>query len=282
MDGTRGTKTANARPAYIDGLSVVVPTLNEAAVIEEFVCTTARILEGLGLPTEIVVVDDGSPDGTADLVERLAPSLPVRVSVLRRAGVPSLSLSVIEGARAARYPSVAVLDADLSHDPADLPLVVAPLLSGDLDLTVGSRYARGGAIGSWSFRRQVMSALGTSLARVLTRVRDPLSGFFAARRALLDGTAGEIRPRGYKILLEVLARFPGIRVGEVPILFRDRRAGRSKFGVRQGLQFLAQVFTLLLLHGGRRTRARCVCDPVRGAGARFPFGAKRVSLEKVP
>jgi len=271
MEATReGESTMATRR---DGVSVVVPTLNEAPSIEEFVRRMARVLAGLSVPADIVVVDDASPDGTAEIVETLAVALPVPLRVLRRSGPRSLSLSVVDGARGAVHPVLAVLDADLSHDPDDLPRVIAPVLSGEVDLAVGSRYASGGAMARWPLGRRALSAVGTSIARVLTRVRDPLSGFFSVRREFLDGSAGDLRPRGYKILLEMLGGFPDLKVLEVPIRFRDRRTGRSKFGLRQGIEFLQQVLTLILTRLGRSAR-----DGRRAGAAGASSGNQKVHL----
>jgi dolichol-phosphate mannosyltransferase len=243
------------QPLLREGATVVIPTRNEAASLAAMLERTARSLEGLELPAEIIVVDDASPDGTADVAEAASGVLPVPIRVIRRSARPSLSLSVVEGAREARYPTVAVLDADLSHDPGDLPRILAPVLSGRADLALGSRYVPGGSVSGWPRRRRLLSRLGARLARVVTRVEDPLSGFFAAKRSLLDGSSVRLQPRGYKILLEVLARAPRIRIEEVPIRFQDRAWGESKFGPRAGAEFLMQVLLLLLSRGGALARA---------------------------
>jgi dolichol-phosphate mannosyltransferase len=201
-------------------------------------------LEKLPCPTEIVVVDDASEDGTADAAELAARSLQVPLHVIRRAGRRSLSGSVIDGAFAAAHDTIVVLDADYSHDPALLPELVRGVRERGLDVCVGSRYADGGEISSWPWSRRLLSRLGTFFARRLAGVSDPLSGYFACRRELLTGGGARLRPRGYKVLLEVLGRSPGLHAAEVPAVFRDRALGESKLGMRQLLEFLVQIASL--------------------------------------
>jgi dolichol-phosphate mannosyltransferase len=249
-----------------DGVTVVLPTYNEARCVEEIVRRVAASLIEFSIPAEVVVVDDDSPDGTAEIARRMALELPVSLRVLERSGPRSLSHSVIDGAQRARYACVAVLDADLSHDPRDLPRLVEPVLSGEVDLSIGSRYASGGVISRWPLHRRIVSGLGTRLARALTRTRDPLSGFFAARKALFDGSVSALHPRGYKILLEILGRTRGLRVCEVPVRFQDRHAGKSKLGTRQVLEFLRQFLSLLLSQLTATPKRRAHCAPVEEEG----------------
>ena len=224
------------------GVSVIVPTLNES---DNIVDLLHAISGAFGSPSlvEILVVDDSSEDGTADLAEAAEMALAGSLTVIRREGKRSLSESVIDGARSARHDVVAVIDADFSHDPRNLPELSEPVLRGEADVCIGSRHVDSGVISDWPFRRKALSRIGTWIARRATPVRDPLSGFFATRRQFLL-REDLLRPRGYKILLEILGRFQGLRVLEFPIHFRDRTAGSSKFGMRQALQFVTQVIAL--------------------------------------
>ncbi len=215
--------------------AVVVPTFNEAPNLPDLV---RRVCEALP-DVEIVVVDDASPDGTADVAESLAVEFPVRV--IRREGERSLSSAVLRGLSESRAEICVVMDADLGHPPGTIPELVKAV-EGGADLAIGSRYASGGAIDEWPWHRRLASKAGTLLARPLTGVRDPLSGFFCLRAKLLEGV--KLRPRGFKILLEILARAHPARVVEVPIRFEDRGAGRSKFGPRERREYLAQIWTL--------------------------------------
>jgi dolichol-phosphate mannosyltransferase len=185
---------------------------------------------------ELVVVDDGSPDGTADVAERLGRERPVRV--LRRAGKAGLASAVIAGFAEARGEALLVMDADLSHPPEVAPKLVHALDAG-ADLAVGSRYVPGGATMDWPVRRRVVSRVACLMGNVLVPVRDNTSGFFAIRRAVVDGV--KLNPIGFKIGFEVMARGRYRKVVEVPYTFRDRELGASKFGQREVLQYLVQL-----------------------------------------
>src|SRR5262249_45856891 len=147
---------------------------------------------------EIVVVDDASGDGTAELARELGKSLPIRT--VERVDERGLSTAVLRGLTEARTDVCVVMDADLSHPPESIPRMLKALQEG-ADVGVGSRYVRGGDIDEWPLFRRLTSWAGTMLARPLTPLRDPMSGFFCLRRSLLDGVA--LKPRGFKILLEI-------------------------------------------------------------------------------
>ena len=231
-------------PTASQGASVVIPTYNEAPNLPRLLPKVARWLRHVGVPYEIILVDDGSPDGTAEIAQSLAARLSLSLHVLRRPRRAGLASAVLEGVRRATYSSIAVMDGDLSHDPADLPGLIRPVLDERADLVVGSRFASGAQVGPRSVFRQTLSALGVLCVRPLTQVRDPLSGFFASRRELFDTAYLAANPRGYKILLDLLARVPGARVEEVPVSFVDRRTGESKLSLRQGIEFAYQVLEL--------------------------------------
>lgn len=212
--------------------TIVVPTYNEA---ENLPVLVPRVHAAVP-DAEILVVDDASADGTADVARSLARSHPVRV--VERRGERGLATAVLRGFAEARTDLTAVMDADLSHPPEILPALLRALENG-ADVAVGSRYVPGGEIDAWPAFRRFASWSGTLLARPLTKVRDPMSGFFCLRRALLEGV--ELRPRGFKILLEILARTRPSSVVEIPIRFGDRAAGSSKFDGRERREFLRQV-----------------------------------------
>jgi dolichol-phosphate mannosyltransferase len=237
------------------GVTFVIPTYNEAENLPEVLPRVCGALARADFPFEVLVVDDDSPDGSAEVVERLSARDGFPLRVLRRRGQRGLASAVIYGARAAHFDCVGVLDADLSHSPEDLPRVVGPVLAKSRDLVVGSRYVDGGGFADWPLRRRILSAAGTRVARALAGVQDPLSGFFACRTSLL--TDPSLRPRGYKILLEILARNPGLAVEEVAISFRDREAGGSKLRLRQLAEFIVQCSALVLWRARRRMAMTC-------------------------
>jgi dolichol-phosphate mannosyltransferase len=230
-------------------LSVIVPTYNERQTLPLLMERLREVARDL--PLEVVVVDDNSPDGTGSLAEELgrslAPELPV--TVVHRPGKGGLSSAVLDGVRVARGDCITVMDADLSHPPEMLPRLVKAVMEG-FDIAIASRYVPGGGIQRWPLWRRVVSIAATALARTVLglSVRDPLSGFFTARRSILEG-----RPflaLGYKLLLEVLARSPEAKVIEVPYTFVNRQDGKSKLGIHELWDFLALLAELKKVHRG--------------------------------
>ncbi len=215
-------------------ISVVVPTYNEAATIPALAQRLASAMQGR--PWELVIVDDGSPDGTGGIAEALAPALPVRV--VRRAGKLGLATAVMAGFAAARGETLVVMDADLSHPPEVVPRLVDAVQDG-AELAVGSRYVAGGGTADWPLRRRIVSRVACLMGNALVPVRDATSGFFALRRSVIDGA--RLDPIGFKIGFEVIARGRYRRVVEIPYTFRDREAGRSKFGTREILSYALQL-----------------------------------------
>ncbi|HKW79242.1 MAG TPA: polyprenol monophosphomannose synthase [Candidatus Limnocylindria bacterium] len=211
-----------------------MPTYNEAGSLPHLVDRLAKALAGR--EWELVVVDDGSPDGTADLADRLGRDHPIRV--VRRAGKLGLASAVVAGFAASRGDVLAVMDADLSHPPEVVPDLMRALSDG-ADLAVGSRYVAGGGTKDWPLRRRVVSRVACLMGQVLVPVRDSTSGFFALRRRVIDGV--KLNPIGFKIGFEVMARGRYERAVEVPYVFRDRELGRSKFGQREIGQYLVQL-----------------------------------------
>lgn len=228
-------------------LSVIVPTLNEAENIEGIV---RRILAGgSSLSMEIIVVDDGSKDDTQAIVRRLSDSLPVTL-LPRDRPKDGLAGAVLAGARAARAGVVMVIDADGSHPPEKIPELAEPVIAGAKDMIIGSRYAPGGSTPGWSRKRRLMSRAASAAAWPLTDVHDALSGFFAVRRELLASIPSDAA--GFKIALEILVRGGDtLRVGEVPIAFKDRELGQSKMGAGVILTYFRR---LLALSGWRESR----------------------------
>jgi dolichol-phosphate mannosyltransferase len=215
-------------------LSVVVPTYNEAGSVPKL---AERLHAALGARDwELVIVDDGSPDGTADIAAALAPRIPT--NVVRRAGKGGLASAVIAGFAAARGDILVVMDADLSHPPELVPALLSAIEDG-ADLAVGSRYVAGGRVEDWPLKRQIVSRVACLMGSALVPVRDATSGFFALRRSVIDGVT--LNPIGFKIGFEVIARGRYRSVVEVPYTFRDRELGASKFGRREVGQYVVQL-----------------------------------------
>jgi dolichol-phosphate mannosyltransferase len=215
-------------------ISVIVPTYNEAGSLPPLVERLAAAMAGH--TWELVVVDDASPDGTAEVANRLSARHPVWV--VRREGKAGLASAVIAGFKESRGDVLVVMDADLSHPPEIVPALVKAIDEG-ADLAVGSRYVSGGGTMDWPLRRRIVSRVACLLGNVLVPVRDATSGFFAVRRIAIEGV--RLNAIGFKIGLEVIARAKTKKIVEVPYTFRDRELGASKFGRREVGQYLQQL-----------------------------------------
>jgi dolichol-phosphate mannosyltransferase len=208
---------------------VVVPTYNELANLPVL---AAGLMEQSNL--RLLIVDDQSPDGTGDLADQLASEHAGRISVLHRTGRRGLGRSYVDGLMEALREPVDVIcqmDADLSHDPVQLPALIAA--ADENDVIIGSRYVAGGRIVNWPLRRRLLSRFANSYVRTVTRldVRDCTSGYRCWRRdALALLPIDRLTSDGYAFLVEMLyvAARRGCRVAEVPITFVERRLGESK------------------------------------------------------
>lgn len=206
----------------------MAPTYNERGNLLELVARLGAGLEGVAW--EAIVVDDDSPDGTADLAREIGRIDP-RVRLIRRVGRRGLSSACIEGMLSSNADYIAVIDSDLQHDPGLLTLMLATLREQNADIVVASRYIDGGDIGDWNVGRSRLSRWSTHLARMLSgaSVADPMSGYFLMRRQVIDQRAARLSGRGFKILLDILMTGPEpLSIIELPFTFGQRRHGRSK------------------------------------------------------
>ncbi|ACQ79268.1 glycosyl transferase family 2 [Beutenbergia cavernae DSM 12333] len=233
-------------------VTIVVPTFNEApnvALLVQRVTAAVR-----GIDAEVVFVDD-STDATPDVVRAVAAtsSIPVRL-IHRDAPVGGLGGAVVEGIASSGARWCVVMDGDLQHPPELVPELVERAREGGADVVVASRYVGDGSSeGLSNVVRQAVSSVSTAVTRAMFPVRlrdcsDPMTGFFLVRREAIDLAA--LEPRGFKILLEILARHR-LAVAEVPFVFGERHAGESKASLAQGTRFLHQ---LAALRFGRMSR----------------------------
>ncbi len=226
-----------------------MPTYNEAPNVGELVRRVAaavRDADGI-TDAEIIFVDD-STDDTPAAVAKAAETAPIPVRLIHRdEPVRGLGGAVVEGIRAAQSDVCVVMDGDLQHPPEKIPELVDRFHEGDVDVVVASRYAGGGTASGLADRTRVLvSHTGTAVTKAMFPVRlrdvtDPMTGFFLVDRSTLD--LQTLRPRGFKILLEMLAR-KQYRIAEVPFDFADRHAGESKASLAQGVHFLSQLAAL--------------------------------------
>ncbi|MCU0484304.1 MAG: polyprenol monophosphomannose synthase [Chloroflexi bacterium] len=235
------------RSAAGAGAWVVLPTYNEA---ENLAAIAGAILDALPA-ANLLVVDDGSPDGTGGIADGLAAA-DERVRVLHRRAKAGLGPAYLAGFRAALdggATSVVQMDADWSHDPAVLPRLLAPIENGAVDLALGSRYTAGGSVVDWGFLRRFVSRGGSLFARIVLGLpaRDLTGGFKAWRaEALRTIDFGGVHAGGYVFQIEMTYRAHrlGARILEVPITFRDRRVGQSKMSRRIVAEALLVVLQL--------------------------------------
>jgi dolichol-phosphate mannosyltransferase len=254
---------------------VVVPTYNESANIERLLHRIDECLPGAG----ILVVDDGSPDGTADLVKAVAANLP-DVYLLSRAGKSGLGSAYRAGfawGLERGYDAFVEIDADFSHDPAALPSLVAPLTEG-VDLAIGSRYIEGGSIPNWAWHRHLLSRGGNIYAsRVLgLGVADATAGYRVYSAAILRRLdLDRIRAEGYGFQIEMTyrAKQHGAAITEVPISFVDREAGESKMSSVIVFEALGLVTWWGLGRFGRGLRRSMTGAGRRGGGPSPRTGA---------
>ena len=219
---------------------VIVPTFNEAENIEAIVAAIRSVLLGIAPDGfHIVVVDDSSPDGTGRLADRLATEHE-EVEVIhrkRREGLGPAYLAGFDRALAGGAAYVVEMDADFSHDPKDLPRLLGAVRAGDADLALGSRYVPGGGVEEWGLLRRIVSRGGSWYARLVLGVgiQDLTGGFKCFRREVLEGIdLPTVRTKGYGFQVELTYRtlMAGYRVVELPIVFRNRRFGKSKMSPR--------------------------------------------------
>jgi len=210
---------------------VIIPTYNEQANLPTLL---AGLMKHEGV--RVLVVDDNSPDGTGALAESLGREYGGRISVLHRTTNRGFGRSYIDGMKKALAEPVDLIcqmDADLSHDPAQLPDLLAAATRADVDMAIGSRYVPGGQILNWPIKRHILSRFANTYIRTVTRInaRDCTSGYRCWKRAALASLPlDRFFSDGYSFLVEMLfvAHRHGCRIAEVPITFVERREGESK------------------------------------------------------
>ncbi len=235
----------------MSGAWLILPTYNEAENLEPLVHAALPQLDASGLPHTVLVVDDASPDGTGQIADRLATELE-QVQVLHRESKEGLGRAYLAGfavALAQGADLVLEMDSDFSHDPSDLPRLIAAASAADLVL--GSRYVPGGGVEDWGFVRRTLSYGGCLYARALLGipVRDLTGGFKCFHRRVLENIdLNGVHADGYAFQIELTYRAVkrGFTVTEVPIRFRERRVGTSKMNPRIALEAVWKVPALRL------------------------------------
>lgn len=233
--------------ALVPNISIIIPTRNEAENIAQLLQRLDPIVRSHA--AEIIFVDD-SEDATPDVIESAGARYVRPVRLIHRAAeqrAGGLGGAVLEGMRSARGQWLVVMDGDLQHPPEVIPHMLQEATDRSLDLVLANRYCEGGSATSFSPVRLVTSRGSTWAAKAafpnrLRQVDDPMTGFFLIRRASLD--INVLRPNGFKILLEIVARTPNLQIGSVPFVFGERFAGESKASLKEGVRFLSLLYTL--------------------------------------
>lgn len=260
-------------------LSIIIPTYNESENILYLLKSIIRNTPS-SLVSEIIVVDDNSPDKTGDIAEsyslenqgkpshvipreenqehrQLNPSLEegedstlipsqCSIQVLHRAEKKGLIPAILEGVCYSKGRYILVMDADFSHSPERIPEMIAELEDSRVDIVVASRYVKGGSIVGWPLKRRLISKGAVKIAKyglhIQKDVEDPMSGFFVLKRQVIEGI--KFDSAGYKILLEILVKAKNVRVKEIPYMFTDRKAGKSKLDQGVIIDYIKAVYHL--------------------------------------
>jgi dolichol-phosphate mannosyltransferase len=233
---------------------LILPTYNERENLEPLVRAVLPRLASTGLPHKVLIVDDGSPDGTGTVADALAADIP-QVEVLHRAHKHGLGRAYLAGfdvALEAGAELVMEMDSDFSHDPADVPRLIAA--ADAADLVLGSRYVPGGGVTTWGLARRVVSRGGCAYARLVLGipVRDLTGGFKCFNRRVLEGLdLSGVHANGYGFQIEMTYKAvrAGYTVAEIPIVFRERRLGVSKMTPPIALEAVWKVLALRLRRG---------------------------------
>ena len=237
--------------------SIVIPTYNESENILKLISEIEKNLPTNDF-TEVIVVDDNSPDGTGKLVENYITKERFKteeknslhttnhiLKVVHRTAKEGLIPAILDGVRQSRGTNVLIMDADFSHPPEVIPKMMSELKRNPNSIIIGSRYIEGGKVVGWPVRRKILSKGASTLARLglnVKRVKDPMSGLFALPRELIQNIS--IATKGYKILLEILVKNKEIPVIEVPYTFTDRQSGKSKMNYNVIMNYTEAVWQL--------------------------------------
>ncbi|NQU17520.1 MAG: polyprenol monophosphomannose synthase [Candidatus Saganbacteria bacterium] len=215
-------------------LSIIVPTYNERKNLKEL---CERIFKVVPNDTELIIVDDNSEDGTIELAKHLSQKS--NITILSRPGRMGLSSAVIDGFKIAKGNILAVMDADLQHPPEALPKMLARIQGKKADFVIGSRLVKGGGSKDWPWYRKIISLVARIPAMPLTKIKDLTSGLFMLKKEVIDGV--KLNPIGFKICLEIICKGNYKNIEEFPIMFGERRGGKSKLGNRQIFEYLVQL-----------------------------------------
>ena len=266
-------------------VSIIIPTYNESENI-------IQILESIGehLPKDIaieaLVVDDNSPDGTGKVVEDYINDPQNKagysVNVIHRKTKSGLSSAILDGIQHSGGETVVVMDSDFSHPPKIIPQLIEEIKTSKYDIVIASRYTEGGEVTGWSTKRKLISKGATGIAKAGLGVNesDPMSGFFAFNRNILEGI--KFDAIGYKMLLEILVKTKGAKVKEIPYTFTDRTRGSSKLDSATMFDYVKSVWKLYRYgHTAQISDTRTSIRFISKAGRFYTVGASGLLVNYV-
>jgi len=240
-------------------ISIIIPTYNES---ENIIGLLDKIKQNLlqNVFTEIIIVDDNSPDGTGNIVQNYIDNSikiksedgtanfkekPYSIKIINRKIKNGLIPAILEGVKSSKGDYILIMDADFSHPPEIIPKIIKKLLDTSSSIVIASRYTKDGSIIGWPFKRRLISKGAAIIAKFglnVNNVTDPMSGFFAVPRPILENI--KIDTKGYKILLEILVKSKDIPIFEIPYTFLDRKSGKSKMGFNVIVDYVGSVWQL--------------------------------------
>lgn len=238
-------------------ISLIIPTYNES---ENIIRLLDKIKENLApnVFTEIIIVDDNSPDGTSNDVQKYIDGdvrpkrgnanfkeKPYSIKIINRKVKNGLIPAILEGVKSSCGDYVLIMDADFSHPPEMIPKIIEKVLDNSNSIVIASRYTKDGSIVGWPFKRRLISKAAAVIAKFglnVNNVTDPMSGFFAVPRPILENL--KIDTKGYKILLEIIVKSKDIPIFELPYTFMDRKSGKSKMGSSVIFDYIGSVWQL--------------------------------------
>ena len=230
-------------------VSIIIPTYNESENI-------IQVLKSIGesipenIPIQAIVVADNSPDGTGKVVEDYITDARneagYSINIIHRETKSGLSSAILDGIQHSSAETIVVMDSDLSHPPKIIPQLIEEIKTSGCDIAIASRYTEGGEVSGWSTKRKLISKGATRIAKAGLGVNesDPMSGFFAFKRKILEGI--KFDAIGYKMLLEILVQTKGAKVKEIPYTFIDRTRGSSKLDSSTMFDFVKSVWKLYI------------------------------------
>ena len=228
-------------------ISIIIPTYNESENIIKILHSIGEILPK-NIPTQAIVVDDNSPDGTGKIVEDYLKNVKkiadYTIEIIHRKAKDGLGSAILKGIQQAKGDTIIVMDSDFSHPPQIIPKLIESIKKYQYDIAVASRYIKGGKIQGWSLKRKIISKSATLIAKKGLGIdtKDPMSGFFAFKRNIIKEL--NIDAIGYKILLEILVKTKNVNIKEIPYTFQDREFGSSKLSSGTIFDYCRSVWKL--------------------------------------